>query len=114
MCEEALMSKTGVENDLLRDVERYSRGEVPSMLEMLGATIIDRWEPRIETRADGFALRLRGRVQRHPGYADGHDVVTSPIVWMDRKARFARTIGRLYVLGDPGGEDTETQHEEAW
>jgi hypothetical protein len=85
---------------LAADIESYIRGEVPSQLTLLQAPTIEHWEAAVRRRGDDFVMIIRGHVCKHPDIADGEDIHTSPVVWVDRKERFARTINRIYALGE--------------
>jgi hypothetical protein len=99
------MTKRGeaTRNQLLRDIEAYTCGEVPNDLDLMRATRLDHWYVYIRRRGKEYAMTLRGEVSRHPEMAASTSISTSELAWFDRKARFARTKNRLYALGDPVG-----------
>lgn len=88
---------------LVRDVEAYTCGEIPSAIAMLRAPRLEDWETNVRRVGKEFKLVLYGVVRGHPNHGDGGWVCTSALVWLDRKMRWARSHSRLYVLGPPGG-----------
>ncbi len=44
---------------------------------------------------------LSGYVFGHPSLADGRDIMTSQLVYMDTEVGIARTVNRWYRLGHP-------------
>lgn len=96
-------------NQLLRDIEAYTCGEVPNDLDLMRAAKLDHWYVYIGKPREEFAMTLRGEVSRHPDIAAGTSISTSEIFWFDRKERFVRTRNRLYALGDPLGRAKPTK-----
>lgn len=90
---------------LLRDVEAYTRGEVPPAIAMLRAPRLEDWEANVRRVGKEFKLVLYGVVRGHPYHGDGGWICTSALTWLDRKMRFARSHSRLYVLGQPAGTE---------
>lgn len=76
----------------------YLRGEQPQEVELVRAPKLDVWEAAVRTKDGAKTLVLKGEVAGHPSYRDGERVTTSPVIWLDRQCRWARTIGRLYKL----------------
>ncbi|MCX7318829.1 MAG: hypothetical protein NT113_04790 [Hyphomicrobiales bacterium] len=74
------------------------RGEEPLKVELATSPRLDLWEPVVRTRDGVKSLVLKGSVRGHPSYRDDEDICTSAVLWLDRKHRWARTRGRLYVL----------------
>lgn len=91
--------------ELLRDIEAYLCGEVPNGLDMKRAPKLDNWVTSVRRRGKEFVLVLCGDVSRHPEIEDGQNIQTTAIAWFDRRARFARTVNRVYALGQPAGGD---------
>lgn len=99
------MSNTGWKQDLARDIESYTLGEVPSPFEMLRAPIIMDWATEVRRVGKEFKLVVLGQAKRHPDYDDGEVFCTAAAFWFDRKARFLRTAHRIYALGDQAGDE---------
>lgn len=89
----------GARQDLLRDVECYTCGEVPSAMEMIRAPRLDAWEVGIRRRGKEFIMVVDGVVSKHPEIEDGQVAGSGALVWFDRHARFVRSHKRLWVLG---------------
>jgi hypothetical protein len=87
---------------LLRDIEAYTCGEVPSPLDLRRAPTLEHWETAVRRRGKEFVLVIKGEVSGHPEIEDG-PIATSAVMWFDRKNRFVRTVNRLYALGEPVG-----------
>jgi hypothetical protein len=90
---------------LLQDIEAYLCGEVPNPLDIQRAPKLENWVTSVRRRGKEFVMVLCGDVSRHPQIEDGGYIHTSAVMWLDRKARFARTISRVYALGMPAGGD---------
>jgi len=87
---------------LQQDIEAYTCGEVPSPLDMLRAPKLENWVTSVRRRGKNFVMVLSGDDTRHPQFEDGDNVhTTSPVMWLDRHARFCRTANRVYALGKP-------------
>lgn len=95
--------------DMLRDMEAYTCGETPSPLVMMRAAKLDGWTVAVRRRGKEFVLIVSGTVTRHPEHSDGEDVGV-PVAWCDRQLRWIRSYRRVYVLGEPGGEDSAHEH----
>lgn len=91
---------TDKEADLLRDIERFECGKVPSALEMKRAARLEEWEANVRRRGKVFVLVIYGALQE---LEEPMWVTTGAVVWLDRRLRFARTHTRLYTLGQPAG-----------
>lgn len=102
MRNEALMQ--GVKEDLKRDIEAFTCGQDPSVMEMHRAPRLDEWDVVIRRRGKEFVLVVTGIVTKHPEHPDGSIMGSGPIVWWDRHHRWARSYRRLWVLGKQGGE----------
>ncbi|MHC2844917.1 hypothetical protein [Bradyrhizobium diazoefficiens] len=99
------MSNTGWKEDLDCDLESYTLGEEPSAFEQSRAPVIEQWRTEVRRLGKEFKLVVRGQAKRHPDYDDGEDICTAAIHWFDRKGRFARSMHRLYMLGEPAGDE---------
>jgi len=82
-----------------KDIEAYLSGEVPSPLDMQRAAKLDNWVTSVRRRGKEFVMVLCGDVSRHPQIEDGGNIHTSAVLWLDRHARFCRTVRRVYALG---------------
>lgn len=94
----------GVRQDLLRDLESYTCGEVPSPLVMKRAPKLHGWTIAVRRRGKEFVLVVTGTVTGQPETPDG-DTVGVPVAWFDRHLRFVRSFRRVYALGEPGGDE---------
>lgn len=52
-----------------------------------------------------FEMTLLGRVTGHRRRPDGSEATTTPVIWLDRKHRWALTLNTLYALGEPEGSE---------
>ena len=86
------------------DIQVYECGQMPPSGDLEKAPTLENWEALVRRRGKEFVLVVKGDVYRHPEFQDGEDIQTSAVQWFDRKARFCRTINRLYALGQPAGE----------
>jgi hypothetical protein len=88
------------EKKLLSDFESYLRGEEPQGVEFATAPRLYDWAVLItKSPGDGsYRMTLTGTATGHPTQHDGRHIQTSPVVWLDRDCRWARTVSRLYVL----------------
>lgn len=89
------------EKKLQADFESYLRGEEPPGVELATAPRLDEWEVAItKSPGDGsYRMTLSGVVIGHPTIQNGQRIrSTSPVVWIDRAHRWARTMSRLYRL----------------
>lgn len=82
--------------DLVDDLERICRGEHPGRRRLAEAPVIENW---------GMAHRLEfcltGHVLGHPIIGDGKESITSPLWVFAPDLGYARTLSRLYALGEP-------------
>lgn len=92
-----------IQKKLQREIQSYTRGDVPSALELLQAPRIDYWVAEVRRRGKEFVLVVAGDVSKHPDIEDGDPIQTSAVVWWDRHNRFFRTINRIYTLGPKAG-----------
>jgi hypothetical protein len=99
-----MTKRSQTKQQLLRDVEAYTCGEVPSPLDLRRAPTLKHWEMAVRRSGKEFVLVIKGEVSGHPEIEDG-PIATSAVMWFDRKARFVRTINRLYALGEPVGRE---------
>ncbi|MCA6098171.1 hypothetical protein [Bradyrhizobium australafricanum] len=90
--------------ELLKDIESYTCGEVPSPIVMLRAPRLEEWEAKVRRRGKEFVLVVSGAVRGHHEYRDGEWISVSAIAWFDRKMGFIRTHNRIYTLGQPSAE----------
>ena len=105
------MSRTTLRQDLLSDIESYTCGEMPSPLDLLRAPVLENWTSEVRRRGLEFVLVVKGEVKRHPDFKAGELITTSAVQWFDRKGRFARTLNRLYALGEPAGEEIQVDDD---
>jgi hypothetical protein len=96
----------GVRQDLQRDLESYTCGEVPSLLAMKRAPKLHSWTVAVRRRGKEFMLVVNAEVTGHPEMPDG-DSVGVPVAWFDRHLRFIRSFRRVYALGEPAGEEAD-------
>lgn len=84
----------------LRAATRLRAGFLPSDVELAGAPVLTLW-----TYAPLYAgfYRLAGIVMGHPTLPDG-SCFTSAVLAIDTDLKWARTVSRLYRLGQPLGE----------
>ncbi|WP_354263861.1 DUF6634 family protein [Bradyrhizobium sp. GM2.2] len=95
----------GVKEDLARDIESYTCGEEPSIVELHNAPKLDEWTVAVCRRGKEFVLSVRGTVTKHPEHPDGSIIASGALVWLDRHHRWARSHRRLWVLGKHAGEE---------
>jgi hypothetical protein len=101
------MSKQGDEINLMADFNLYMCGHGPSGAELAHAPSLNLWEVCVtRDRDDQRVMTLTGVVRGHPAEADGRTIETPPLVWLDRKHQWARTLNRVYRLE---GSDTRWQ-----
>ena len=88
------------EKHLKAEFESYLRGEEPPSVELATAPRLDDWTILVsKSSGDGsYRATLIGTVVNHPTQHDGRVIQTSPVIWLDRDHRWARTASRLYVL----------------
>jgi hypothetical protein len=95
-----------LEEKLLRnDVESYLRGEEPPADVLAVAPRLEKWAASISRGPQSYEMTLLGVATGHPYLVDGREATTSPIVWLDRKGRWARSQNRLWKLGEPEGTE---------
>ena len=80
------------------DLARFYADVQPTPMELADAPVLERWKPLM--RAGDIALE--GLVTGHPRLPGG-EIVTSPLVQLDRSLTWARTVSRYYRLGNPAG-----------
>lgn len=94
------------EKKLRNDFESLLRGEDPPPVELATAPRLEDWAPAITRAPDGSRrMTLVGNVSGHPKHPDGKQIETNAVVWIDRKWSWARTVTRVYELGDPAGRE---------
>lgn len=94
------------EKALQNDMAAYMRGEQPPAEQLTAAPRFSGWVATITRGPSGeYEMTLIGRATGHPYLLDGKDATTSPILWLDRKGRWARSQNRLWKLGEPAGEE---------
>ena len=76
---------------------KLSDGELPTEAELAGAPLLTGW---VLGEGPGGYSRLGGFVSGHPSLADGW-CWTSVVLYLETNRRWARTVSRLYRLGDP-------------
>jgi hypothetical protein len=81
--------------------KRLHGGELPREAELTSAPFITGW--LLSGELDGFT-RLGGFVSGHPVLPDGW-CWTSVVLIIDPDLRWARTVSRLYRLGEPFRSD---------
>ncbi|WP_408906305.1 DUF6634 family protein [Muricoccus nepalensis] len=87
--------------NLARDLRAIAGGTSPSPADLHAAPVVDLW------RWSSRSMRtVVGTLQGHPRLPDG-PVHTTELWAVDLKRRWARTLSRYYVLGDP---HVETDH----
>jgi hypothetical protein len=88
------------EKKLRNDFDAYLRGEDPPGVVLATAPRLDDWAVVVnKSPGDGtWRMTLVGNVRGHPKQPDGRKIQTSPVVWMDRMGRWARTVSRVYAL----------------
>ncbi|MCC8961637.1 hypothetical protein H8A95_04700 [Bradyrhizobium sp. Pear76] len=91
------------EKRLRDDFKALLRGEPPSPKELANAPLIEDWSPAITGAPNGRQMTLVGVVSGHPTLTDERRIETSPVVWIDRHRRWARTMSRFYLLGKQAG-----------
>jgi hypothetical protein len=98
---------------LKHDFMSFLKGEVPSLLELERAPVLENWRTLImyvERGEDhlGMLLVLTGRVTGHPQHPDGTTIRTSQLVWLDLNRSWARSWNRVYRLGERGNDEADT------
>jgi hypothetical protein len=81
----------------LRAAVRLRSGAVPTDTELEGAPMLSGW---VLERVIGGYRRFGGFVSGHPNLPDGW-CWTSVVLFIEPDRRWARTISRLYRLGNP-------------
>jgi hypothetical protein len=87
------LRKVVLENDLFN----YMKGGEPEPVELATAPVLDLWETHVDTLNGRQIMRLSGMVSGHPVLGSGH-MTSSPLRWLDRHWRWARTDTRVYRL----------------
>lgn len=97
------MSKLAPE--LQYDLERFMRGEQPSLDELKAAPRLENWHVVTTSEFDASAsLSLRGTVSGHQSIANGETATTSQLMWLDHGRGWARTRTQVYLLIDEAVE----------
>ncbi|MCG2643764.1 MULTISPECIES: hypothetical protein [Bradyrhizobium] len=92
------------EESFRNEMASYMRGEQPLAWRLDGGPRLESWAVKIGRGPSGvYEMALLGRVTGHPRVLDGTQTTTTPVVWFDRKRRWARTLNTLYKLGEPDG-----------
>lgn len=86
---------------LARDLRRLAASTAPSPAALAAAPVVSRWRVGIRP-----VPALIGRVDGHPLLPRG-PLTSSELVVVDRSRRFARTLSRWYVLGEPAECSTD-------
>lgn len=81
----------------LRAAIKLKDGELPTEAELADAPLLTGW---VLGQEPGGYSRLGGFVTGHPSLADGW-CWTSVVLYLEPNRRWARTVSRLYRLGDP-------------
>lgn len=81
----------------LRAAIKLKGGELPTEAELADAPLLTGW---VLGQEPGGYSRLGGFVSGHPSLADGW-CWTSVVLYLEPNRRWARTVSRLYRLGDP-------------
>jgi hypothetical protein len=105
--------ENGAAAQLKHKFASYLRGEVPSPLELAQAPLLENWRAVILQLAhEGdplcCVLVLKGSVAGHPKLGEARAMRTSQLIWLDRNRHWARTWNRVYRLGKPAGDATDT------
>lgn len=96
------MSREGLKKVVLaEDIRRYLAGKDPQPVEMATAPTLDMWSVGVtRDKAGKRTMTLTGVIRGHRNAPDGDRVESSPLIWLDRKAAWARTRNTIYVLLD--------------
>ena len=81
----------------LRAAIKLREGELPTEAELADAPLLTGW---VLGQESGGHSQLGGFVSGHPSLADGW-CWTSVVLYLEPNRRWARTVSRLYRLGDP-------------
>lgn len=90
----------------LRAAERLRMGEAPLQAELDNAPILSGWT--VQPHGAGLE-HLAGMVEGHPTLPDGF-IRTSALLVLDPDLKWARTVSRIYILGQSLG-DLLTSHD---
>lgn len=93
------------------DLARLATGWRPSK-EFLDEHAVKLGEWSLEPTADGKKKVLQGIAQGHPTLTGIRQIWTSHVVWIDRDAKLARTLGHWYRLGSEWTAEKQKAHEE--
>lgn len=96
---------TDQEKEVDAALKAHLRGEWPSEAEMVAAPRLSEWKVVIIQNL--FQVRLmilKGVVEGHPRLGSGEQISTSPLLWIDKDRRVARTMSRVYALGNPADD----------
>ena len=91
------LSEEAIQAGLLA-ARKLRDGELPTEAELASAPVLNGW---ILVEDPGEIVRLGGFVSGHPILADGW-IWTSILLFMEPNRQWARTVSRLYRLGDLG------------
>jgi hypothetical protein len=86
------------------DMESYLRGEAPPDEVLAAGPRLEGWAVTVAHQSGRHEMILVGRVTGHPMIPDDTNARTTPLIWLDRKGRWARTLNTLYALGEPAGD----------
>jgi hypothetical protein len=92
------------ENELQEAFRSHLRGEWPSKDQMAAAPILSNWKVDAFQNFRGeYLMILTGNAEDHP-ILGNCEIKTSPLLWIDKDRRVARTMSRLYALGSPAAD----------
>jgi len=103
----------GARSKLRCTFESYLKGGGPSPSELACAPLLESWRavvirPQRESVPLQPTMILAGCVTGHPFLSDAATICTSPLIWLDRNRKWARSHNRVYRLGDPLGGKSRT------
>jgi hypothetical protein len=80
------------------DLQRLEEGWRPSEADRMGAVMLKDWVIGIEPHTNQTVFW--GEAIGHPILGDKF-IVTSPVLWVSKDRKIARTLSRWYRLGEP-------------
>jgi hypothetical protein len=86
--------------DMIRDIDLLASGWRPDARVLVEAPLISGWSV-VERGSEPTSIAMIDMVTGHPRFPSVRPVLTSPLIAVDLVARWARTEGRFYRLGDP-------------
>lgn len=86
----------GVMRRLLSDLEQLEAGTLDTSDIRAKAPMLDDYRLII-----GWSHAMKGIVTGHPLLPDGHEIVTSQLMYLDPAVGLARTLSRWYRVGKP-------------